>query len=241
GYYCTNNNKTDYNFAQADGIAGWDDSGRKAHWRNRPDDNQPFFAVFNFTISHESKIRNKPHTLVHDPAKANLPVYHPDVPEVRRDWAQYYDRLTEMDAMVGNTLKQLKKDGLADSTIVFYYGDHGSGMPRSKRWPFNSGLQVPFLLHVPDAYKDLAPADYMPGGVSERLVSFVDMGPTAISLAGAETPANMQGIPFCGKSEGAAKKFLFGYRGRMDERIDMVRSCTDGRFVYMRHFYPDRP
>lgn len=241
GYYCTNNSKTDYNFDQADGKAGWDDSGKKAHWRNRPDPKQPFFSIFNFTISHESKIRNKPHILVHDPAKANLPVYHPDVPEVRRDWAQYYDRLTEMDAMVGKTLEQLQKDGLADSAIVLYYGDHGSGMPRSKRWPFNSGLQVPFILHVPDAYKDLAPADYLPGGVSERLVSFVDMGPTAISLAGAEVPENMQGIPFCGKAEGPAKKYLFGYRGRMDERIDMVRSCTDGRFVYMRHFYPDRP
>lgn len=241
GYYCTNNSKTDYNFSQTDKIAGWADSGRKAHWRNRPDPSQPFFSVFNYTISHESKIRNEPHTLVHDPAKAKLPAYHPDVPEVRRDWAQYYDRLTEMDAEAGRTLKQLEKDGLADSTIVFYYGDHGSGMPRSKRWPFNSGLQVPFLLHVPDGYKHLAPEDYLPGGVTERLVSFVDMGPTAISLAGASVPETMQGIPFCGSSEGTAKKYLFGFRGRMDERIDMVRSCTDGRFVYMRHFYPDRP
>lgn len=241
GYYCTNNSKTDYNFSQSDDKAGWHESGRKAHWRNRPDPDQPFFSIFNFTISHESKIRNQPHTLVHDPAKANVPVYHPDVPEVRRDWAQYYDRLTEMDAEVGKTIAQLQKDGLADSTIVFYYGDHGSGMPRSKRWPFNSGLHVPFILHIPEAYRDLAPQDYRAGGLSERLVSFVDMGPTAISLAGADVPDNMQGIPFCGTSEGPAKDYLYGYRGRMDERIDMVRSCTDGRFVYMRHFYPDRP
>ncbi|MFG0255668.1 MAG: sulfatase, partial [Rhodopirellula sp. JB053] len=241
GYYCTNHTKTDYNFDPSDQDAGWHESGKKAHWRNRPSEDTPFFSVFNYTISHESKIRNKPHTLVHDPAKANLPKYHPDTPEVRRDWAQYYDRLTEMDAMVGKAIEEINQAGLADSTIIFYYGDHGSGMPRSKRWPFNSGLQVPLLVHVPDAYRDLAPSDYIPGGVSDRLVSFVDFGPTAISLAGTHPPANMQGVPFMGRYAGEPKEYLFGYRGRMDERIDLVRTCTDGRFVYMRHFYPDRP
>ncbi|MBB3205613.1 putative sulfatase [Rhodopirellula rubra] len=241
GYYCTNHTKTDYNFRESDSDAGWHESGRKAHWKNRPSDDTPFFSVFNYTISHESKIRNKPHTLVHDPAKAVLPAYHPDTPEVRRDWAQYYDRLTEMDAMVGAAIAELTEAGLADSTIIFHYGDHGSGMPRSKRRPFNSGLQVPLIVHVPEAYRELAPADYLPGGISDRLVSFVDLGPTAISLAGSAPPANMQGVPFMGKHAGDAKTLLFGYRGRMDERIDMVRSCTDGRFVYMRHFYPDRP
>lgn len=238
GYYCTNNSKTDYNFAGEDG--GWNDSSNKAHWRNRPNDT-PFFAVFNFTVSHESKIRVRPHTLTHDPALAPLPAYHPDTPEVRHDWAQYYDKLTEMDAQVGGILKQLEEDGLADSTIVFYYGDHGSGMPRSKRWPFDSGLRVPLLLHVPDRFRDLAPPDYAAGGESTRLVSFVDLAPTAISLAGAAPPETMQGVPFAGKWIGEAKPYLFGFRGRMDERIDMVRSCTDGRYVYMRHFYPDRP
>ncbi len=239
GYYCTNNSKTDYNFEGEDG--GWNESGNKAHWRGRPDAETPFFAVFNYTVSHESKIRVRPHELIHDPAKAPLPAYHPDTPEVRHDWAQYYDKLTQMDGDVGRILEQLEEDGLRDSTIVFYYGDHGSGMPRSKRWPFDSGLRVPLLLHVPEQFKSLAPDDYVVGGESTRLVSFVDLGPTAISLAGRKPPANMQGVPFAGEYAGAPKTYLYGYRGRMDERIDMVRSCTDGRFIYMRHFYPDRP
>ncbi|MDF1841046.1 MAG: sulfatase [Rubripirellula sp.] len=239
GYYCTNNSKKDYNFAAEDG--GWNESSRKAHWRNRPDPNTPFFAIFNFTVSHESKIRTRPHQLVHDPAKAPLPAYHPDTPEVRQDWAQYYDKMTEMDRQVGEILNQLQQDGLADSTIVFYYGDHGSGMPRSKRWPFNSGLQVPLLLHVPEKFRDLAPSDYRAGSETDRLAAFVDLGPTAISLAGVKPPTNMQGSPLAGPYAGNSKQFLFGFRGRMDERIDMVRSCTDGRYVYMRHFYPDRP
>ncbi len=182
GYFCTNNSKTDYNFADESG--GWNESNNKAHWRDRPSDDTPFFAVFNFTVSHESKIRVRPHELKHDPAKAPLPAYHPDTPEVRHDWAQYYDKITEMDGDVGRVLAELEKDGLTDSTIIFYYGDHGSGMPRSKRWPFDSGLRVPLLLHVPDRFKDLAPSDYVPGGESTRLVSFVDLAPTAISLAG---------------------------------------------------------
>ncbi len=239
GYYCTNNSKKDYNFAAEDG--GWNDSGKKAHWRNRPRQDTPFFSIFNFTVSHESKIRIRPHQLKHDPSQAPLPAYHPDTPEVRHDWAQYYDKMTEMDQQVGAILAELEADGLNESTIIFYYGDHGSGMPRSKRWPFDSGLRVPLLLHVPAKFRQLAPADYGSGKVTDRLVSFVDLGPTAISLSGLKPPTNMQGIPFAGEYNGAAKKYLFGYRGRMDERIDMVRTCTDGRFVYMRHFYPDRP
>lgn len=239
GYYCTNNSKTDYNFADSAAIDSWHECNGKAHFRNRDRKEQPFFAVFNFTISHESKIRNE-HTLVHDPDQAPVPAYQPNVPTVRRDWAQYYDRLTEMDAMCGKVLEQLEEDGLTDSTIVFYYGDHGSGMPRSKRWPYNSGLHVPFLLHVPEKYKHLAPEEYASGGVSDRLVGFVDMGPTAISLAGADLPSTMQGVPFAGQLDGEPKQYLFGYRGRMDERVDMVRSCTDGRYVYIRHFHPER-
>ncbi|MEM6366034.1 MAG: sulfatase, partial [Planctomycetota bacterium] len=241
GYFCTNRSKTDYNFADGDKLAGWHENGRKAHFRDRPSADVPFFSVFNYTISHESQIRNKPHTLVHDPAKAPVPAYHPDVPEVRRDWAQYYDRLTQMDDLVGQVLSDLEEDGLTDSTIVFYYGDHGSGMPRSKRWPFNSGLHVPLIVHVPSQFKDVAPADYMPGGLSDRLVSFVDFAPTALSMAGIKPPSTMQGVPFAGAHTGPAKDFIFGFRGRMDERLDRVRSCTDGRFVYLRHFYPDRP
>ncbi|MFK8114795.1 MAG: sulfatase-like hydrolase/transferase [Rubripirellula sp.] len=239
GYYCTNRSKTDYNFDGESG--GWSDNGKKSHWRGRPNKNTPFFSIFNFTISHESKIRTRPHELIHDPSKAPLPSYHPDTPEVRHDWAQYYDKMTQMDGDVGRVLKELEADGLADSTIVFYYGDHGSGMPRSKRWPFDSGLRVPLLVHVPAKFKDLAPQGYAEGGLTEQLVGFVDLGPTVISLAGAKPPANMQGVPFAGVHAGESKEYLFGYRGRMDERIDMVRSCTDGRYIYMRHFYPDRP
>jgi len=235
GYFCTNNSKEDYNLAKPSDT--WDDSSGKAHWKYRAA-GQPFFAVFNSTKSHESQIRTRPHQLVTDPAKVRVPAYHPDTPEVRQDWAQYYDKVSAADADAGKQLQELASAGLADDTIVFYFGDHGSGMPRSKRWPGNSGLHVPMVVHFPPKWQHLAPKEYKPGTQSDRLVSFVDLAPTILSIAGIKPPAIMQGHAFAGMHQTEPQPFIYGSRGRMDERIDLIRSVTDGRFVYLRNFYP---
>ncbi len=235
GYYCTNNAKEDYNLLKPGQV--WDDSSGKAHWRKRAD-GQPFFAVFNSLKSHESQIRKRPHQPVHDPAKVRVPAYHPDTPEVRQDWAQYYDQVTEADADAGRLLEQLAKDGLAEDTIVFYWADHGSGMPGNKRWPLNRGLQVPLVVYFPEKWKHLAPPDYKVGGQSDRLVSFVDFAPTVLSLAGIEPPSWMQGHAFAGKFITPPQPFVYGFRGRMDNRQDLIRSVTDGRYVYVRNYLP---
>ena len=235
GYYCTNNAKEDYNLSQPGKV--WDASSKSAHWRNRPE-NTPFFAVFNSEKSHESKIRVRPHIQVHDPAKVRIPAYHPDQPEVREDWAQYYDAVSEADADAGQRLKELEEAGLVEDTIVFYYADHGSGMPRNKRWPYNSGLQVPLVVHIPEKFAHLRPPEYTAGGASDRLVSFVDFAPTLLSLAGIKPPDWMQGHPFLGSHQAAPQPFVYGFRGRMDERYDLVRSVTDGRWVYVRNYMP---
>jgi len=237
GYYCTNHAKTDYNVAEPAKV--WDASSNQAHWKNRPP-GQPFFAVFNSTKSHESKIRARPHTQVHDPAKVRVPAYHPDTPTTRRDWAQYYDAVSEADADAGKRLDELAAEGLEDDTVVFYFADHGSGMPRNKRWPYNSGLQVPVVVVIPEKFKHLRPPDYQVGGTSDRLVSFVDFAPTVLSLAGVEPPPWMQGHPFLGRFRKEPPPYLFGFRDRMDECIDLVRSATDGRFVYIRNFMPHK-
>ena len=234
GYYCVNKSKEDYNIKTSD---IWHESSAKAHYRNRAQ-GQPFFAAFNMEITHESRIRSKPHDLQHDPASMRVPAYHPDTPEVRRDWAQYYDNITTMDGIVGNHLRELEKQGLADSTIVFFYGDHGSGMPRSKRWPYNSGLHVPLIIHIPPKFQHLAPADYRPGGASARLVAFIDFAPTLLSLAGREAPNWMQGFAFMGAHASPPQQYVHGFRGRMDERYDMVRSVRNDRYVYIRNYMP---
>jgi uncharacterized sulfatase len=235
GYYCTNNSKTDYNVRAPRTL--WDESSGKATWKNRGE-GQPFFAIFNSTKSHESQIRTRPHTQITRPADVRVPAYHPDTPEVREDWAQYYDKVSEADADAGRHLQELAAAGLADETIVFYYGDHGSGMPRSKRWPCNSGLHVPMVVYFPPQWQHLAPREYQPGGRSERLVSFVDLAPTVLSIAAIKPPEWMQGHAFAGPYQSEPPKYLYGERGRMDERMDLVRSVTDGRYLYLKNFFP---
>lgn len=237
GYYCSNNVKEDYNLEKPAGT--WDDSSNRAHFRQRAA-GQPFFSIFNFTVTHESQIRARPHTLVHDPAKARVPAYHPDTPEVRHDWAQYYDNITTMDRQAAKVLDELERDGLANDTIVFFYGDHGSGMPRNKRWPYNSGLNVSITVHIPEKFRHLAPKDYNPGGKCSRLVGFVDLAPTVLSLAGIQPPAFHQGQAFLGRYETTPRAYSFGFRGRMDERYDCVRTVRDQRYVYVRNYMPHK-
>ncbi len=238
GYYCSNHTKEDYNLQKPDGV--WDDTKKSAHWRHRKA-GQPFFAVFNILTTHESKIRQPGHKLVHDPAKAPVPPYMPDTPEVRRDWAQYYDNITTMDGEVAEILQKLEDDGLADDTIVMFYGDHGAGMPRSKRWPYNSGLQVPMIAYFPPKWQHLAPKNYSAGSKNDERVSFIDLAPTLLSIIGVKAPDYMQGRAFAGSLAKPAPEFMFGFRGRMDESYDLVRSVTDGRYVYLRQYMPHLP
>src|SRR5581483_63485 len=175
----------------------------------------------------------------HDPATVPIPPYHPDTPEVRGDWARLYDLITVMDKEVAGYLKQLADDGLADDTIVFFYADHGTGMPRSKRWLYDSSTRVPLIVHFPKKWQHLAPSG--PGTTSDRLVNFVDFGPTLLSLCGVPIPATMQGKPFLGPQQVPPREYVYGFRDRMDERYDLIRSVHDKRYNYIRNFHPEKP
>lgn len=247
GYYCTNNVKTDYNFNAPK--ESWDESSNKAHWRKRKE-GQPFFSVFNFTSSHESQIRLAERAYQqrtadftaaekHDPAKAPIPPYHPDVLEVRRDWARYADMITYMDKEVGRVLSELDEDGLAEDTIVFYFSDHGAGMPRSKRWLYDSSTRVPLIVRFPKKFEQFAPEKA--GSTHTRLVSFVDFAPTVLSLAGVAAPKHFQGTAFLGEHVGPQREYVHGYRDRMDERYDLIRSTRDRKFKYIRNYMPHLP
>jgi uncharacterized sulfatase len=237
GYYCTNNSKEDYNLNKLGQV--WDESSNTAHWRNRKA-GQPFFSVFNFTTTHESQVRKRPHKFVHSPGEVRVPGFHPDLPEVREAWAQYHDQMSVMDGQVGKTLAELEQDGLAGDTIVVYFGDHGPGLPRCKRTPCNSGLQVPLILHIPDKFQSLRPAEYTAGAALERPVSFVDLAPTMLSLVGLTAPGQMQGRAFAGRHAREPREFQFGYRSRMDERLDLTRSVRWKNWVYIRNYMPHK-
>lgn len=243
GYYCCNNANTDYNFESP--RTAWDESNNSAHWRNRPDKNQPFFAVFDIATTHEEQLRISPDEFSnvirsltpeerHDPAKATLPPYYPDTPIVRNDWARYYDLMTRMDKQVAAILKDLADDGLAESTIVFFWGDYGRGFPRAKRWCYDSGLKVPLLVRWP--------GNLTPGSVREELVSLIDLGPTVLSLAGSPIPKHFQGQAFLGKQKPQKpREYVFAHRDRVDETYDLIRAVQDKRFKYIRNFQPQKP
>jgi uncharacterized sulfatase len=232
GYYCTNNSKTDYNFAAPKET--WDESSNKAHWKNRPE-GKPFFAIFNYTTTHESQIRaGKRQAEGFDPAKVPVPPYHPDTPIVRNDWARNYENIEKMDRQVAAALKELDDAGLADDTIVFFYSDHGTGMPRSKRWLYDSSTRVPLIIRYPKKWQTEATKA---GTVTDELVAFVDLGPTVMSLAGVPTPKHMQGQAFLGPHKAAApREYVYGCRDRMDERVDMIRSVRDKQYKYIRNY-----
>jgi len=240
GYYCTNNSKTDYQFDAP--VTAWDESSRKAHWRGRAK-GQPFFAVMNFTISHESKNwPKKGEKLTHDLVKATVPPYYPDTPVVRQNIARYYDNVTEMDEQAGQILKQLKEDGLTDDTIVWFWGDHGRGLPRAKRWIYDSGIRVPLIIRVPEKLRKLAmpnsPGALRPGTVNEDLIAFIDFAPTMLSLAGVKIPEHIQGKAFLGSQKAKPRDYVFAARDRMDEAYDLIRAVRDKRYKYIRNYMP---
>ena len=251
GYFTTNNVKTDYNTSDAERLIeeSWNDSSATAHWRSKErKKDQPFFSIFNLMTSHQSRTMVWPYAAfqkhvqskispseIHDPKKAPIPPYYPDTPTVRKTVARYYDCVTAMDIEVGQILEQLKQDGLADDTIVFFYSDHGSGMPRHKRLLHDSGMKVAMLVHFPEKWKHLRPTQ--PGKSTDQLISFVDFAPTIMKLTGLDIPAYMQGTPFLA-TDAPKKEFIYGTRDRVDEVFDCARSIRDKRWLYIRNYHP---
>lgn len=247
GYFCTNNAKTDYNFDVP--RDAWDEVSRTAHWKKRKP-GQPFFAVFNYEVSHESRLvlRGAEHEKNvsalktwerRDPAGLDLPPYHADTPETRRDWANYYEVVTAMDYQVGARLKELESAGLLEDTIVCYWGDHGVGLPRAKRWLYESGTHVPLIVRIPEKFR--VGGQGKPGTIDAQLVAMIDLAPTMLNLAGVALPPQFQGRAFLGSNLTKPRQFIYGARDRMDERYDIIRSVRDRRYRYIRNYEASKP
>ena len=242
GYHTSNPGKTDYNIGGRDDYDAWDvGKGQKVTygWKKRAP-GQPFFAVVNYGDSHESKAHGDNENTRNDPAKMKLFSYHPDLPEIRKTYAKYADAVENMDGKVGQCLAELEKDGLAEDTIVVYCSDHGGVLARSKRFVYSSGIHCPLVVRIPEKFKHLYPADE-PGAVINRLVSFVDMPKTWLSLAGAEIPESFQGTVFLGKGTEEEPEYHLGFRERADERVDCVRVMRDKRYAYHKNYVPYAP
>ena len=243
GYHTSNPGKTDFNIGGRDDKDCWDFKGGKGKsqygWRQRKP-GQPFFAIVNIGDSHESRAHGDVSKPPKDPASMKLFSYHPDLPAVRANYAKYAGAVEKMDRKVQATLNALKEDGLYDDTIIIYNSDHGGVMARSKRFLYASGVHCPLVVRIPEKMKHLYPAD-KPGDTVDRIVSFVDMPKTWLSLAGAEIPQQFQGTVFLGDGKEPAPKYHLGFRERADERLDHVRMIRDEQFAYHKNYYPFAP
>lgn len=259
GYYCTNNYKTDYQFKAP--VTAWDESSPYAHWRNRAKD-QPFFAVFNFTDTHESGLfepygnrhieqrhyrsgdrsykwkagrMSENETTVHLPkgTKFNIPPYLPNTPLVQRDMWKLYNNIAEMDQQLGAVLKQLEDDGLLENTIIFFYGDHGGPLPRQKRLIYDSGLNTPLIVRFPEKMRENTKDD--------QLISFIDFAPTLLSLINLSPPEHLQGQAFLGNFAAEKKReYIHAAADRFDGYTDAIRAVRDERFKYIRNYRPNQ-
>ena len=262
GYATFTDFKLDYQFSGTAAGSGpftiWDEEGIGTHWRDLGGD-RPFFGLINFLETHESGVFPRPawprsaahaymqlvHLFLHighedvvSPEEVVLPPYYPDTPLVRADIARHYDNVHLMDERVGEILDQLEADGLSDSTVVIWTADHGDGLPRAKRELFDSGIHVPMIVRWPPS---LRPEDAEPGAEQDRLVSFVDLAPTLLALAGVLAPPWMDGRVFMGPQPEPERRYVFAARDRIDERPDRQRSVRDERYKYIRSYRPGTP
>jgi len=236
GYYCTNNSKKDYQFNEP--VTVWDESSRKATWKNRGD-GQPFFAVFNHTGTHESQTfpDTPPAPSVLAPEDAPLPPFYPDTPAVREAVARTYDNIVRMDSWVGQQIADLEGAGLLERTIVIFFSDHGVGLPRGKRSCFDTGTRVPLIVRFPHGEGA--------GTRNDRVVSFIDFGPSVLSLAGITPDSQLDGTPFLGEFATERSDYRQGHAfanaDRFDAVYDRARTVSDGRFRYTRNFITELP
>ena len=250
GYYCTNNSKTDYQFSKPAKKEIWDISGAKGHWKNRPEKSQPFFAVFNFTGCHESGIASEskyksvtkellPSQRQNPKELMTLPPYYPDTTITREDWKRNYELITAMDAWAGDLIQQLKDAGEYDNTIIMFWSDHGVGLPRAKRWLYDSGTHIPLIIRVPEKFQKSLDTSSL--ATDNQLISAVDFAPTVLNVAGIDPPSYLQGRAFLGLHLSPPRKFVYGARDRMDERYDIIRTVRGPQYRYIRNFEPLKP
>ena len=242
GYYTSNNSKEDYNFIKDGEI--WDESSGKASYKNRKK-GQPFFHVQNFHNTHEGQLHFDQEHLENALKTNNLDSvkpfpYHPDTPTFRYTQSLYHNHHKDVDKEIGKFIKKLEDENLLDNTIIFYYADHGGVLPRSKGYIYESGLNVPLVVRVPEKFKKLSP--FKAGSRTSTFVEFVDLVPTVLSLAGIEIPRSVDGKPFLGKKLKKSKlekqNTTFGYADRFDEKYDLVRSVRVGKYKYIRNYQP---
>ncbi|WNC73080.1 sulfatase [Thalassotalea psychrophila] len=250
GYYTYVSSKLDYQFSEITAHSGpftvWDYEGSKPDWKGREQD-QPFFGMYHFNISHESALfpekvaKNVAKGIVKQiikPKEVSVPAYYPDTKIVREALAQIYNNVSAMDRQVGAILDRLKAEGLADNTIIIWTTDHGDGLPRGKREIYDSGIKVPLVVHWPEKYQ---PEGISENTVNQQLISFVDLAPSILAMANVDVPSYIQGSALLADNALAKREYVFASKDRLDEQYFYERAVRSSEFKYIRNYLPNKP
>ena len=207
------------------------------HWiptlRSRPKDT-PFFlwlASLDPHRDYEPGIIPNPHR----PDEVVVPPYLPDVPEVRKDLALYYDEITRLDGYVGEVLTELERQNVEDNTFVLFISDNGRPFPRDKTTLYDGGIKTPWIIRWPRRLQ--------PGGVCKQLVSSIDIGPTLLGLAGIDVPSCFEGcslVPLLTDQDRKIHDYVFA-EDHWHDYEDLGRAVRSLRYKYIRNDYPDLP
>ena len=217
-----------------DTITGGGGPGHEQHWipllQDRPRD-KPFFCWFASVDAHRPWQFDST-AVRYDPDSVKVPPMLYDGPETRQDLAGFYHEVSRTDYYLGEIIKELERQGIADQTYIVYCGDNGRPFPRCKVRLYESGIKPPFIVTGPGVKK----------GRTGALVSVIDIGPTLLELAHVPRHPRMQGVSFkkiLEEPASATRDFAFAehnwhvYQGH--ER--MVRF---GDWMYIRNWFPDR-
>lgn len=252
GYFTSNNLKTDYNLDDPKTFIqqNWTMQGGVADFTKRKDRSTPFFSVFNFNESHQSRTLGnsqewfekeilsqlKKEEII-QPTNLTVPPFYINNETNRRNMARMYNAIQVVDKKVGGIIQMIKDAGEWENTIVFFFSDHGQGMPRFKTNPSRLGGQIPFIIRFPEKYKSLLTTKA--GTTVDELLTFEDLAPTMINITtGMAKPGYMKGRIFLGANKEASDNVYWCTRDNTDEVIDMGRTIIKGDFVYTRIYYP---
>jgi uncharacterized sulfatase len=242
GYHIHYPGKTDFNFTPQKNFANKDPWHNPAKIQLTP----PFFAYANFTGTHESQASFLPGSKEYidntaklspehfrDPTKIILPPYYPDHPNIRRQIATYHENITAFDLQFGALISKIKSAGLYENSYIIFFGDHGWGMPRGKRWLYNAGTKIPLLIHLPSQHNA--------GTTNDQIVSILDLAPTLCNLANAPATSRFDGQIILGPQTSPPREYFVHIRDRMDESHDRIRSVRSQKFLYIKNYHPEIP
>lgn len=203
----------------------------ESHRRDHPE--QPLCLILADNSPHVTWEKN--HT--YDPEALPLPPYIVDTPITRQAMANYWQDITTMDERLGHVMESLEEHGYADETLLIYTTDQGSEWPRCKWTVYDTGIHVPFIVRWPGQIE--------PGTTNDALLSFVDMTPTLIDIAGGDPIEGLDGVSFLPVLRGGQERLhdvVFASHTRDgDMNVFPQRGITDGRYKFVLNLKPENP